>query len=370
MSSTGPVITVVLPTYRRPHLVGRAIQSVLNQTYPKFEVYVYDNASGDETRDVVLSFAVRDSRVKYHCHSENIGALRNFVFGAERVQTEFLVFLGDDDLILPGFFQTAMDAFERHQSPMMFLGNQIFANPDGAVIALPFAGWPEGLYQPPDAFFQWIKAPFGWSSAMFRRAAVENVGGLEASAAEFLDGDLMAKVASRYAVVFSPTPCAVFFEGGMFNKVALAAWRRAQMLTKRSMENDSAICSATRARMVCALDQFIDRATFRWGLTRAARYGGIEEARAAAAILRDADAPVSRVRLVELFGSESAAGNTARWAFRNAYRLRARIKRLAAYRTYRECDAALSAALKAATDGAAAVPDGGRSGAPAGGRRA
>ena len=74
MSETTPQITTIIPTYRRPHLLRRAIQGVLNQTYSDFQVCVYDNASGDETAQVVAEFAARDNRVKYHCHSQNIGA--------------------------------------------------------------------------------------------------------------------------------------------------------------------------------------------------------------------------------------------------------------------------------------------------------
>jgi glycosyltransferase involved in cell wall biosynthesis len=42
-------ITTIIPTFMRPQLLGRAIRSVLGQSYPHFEVHVYDNASGDET---------------------------------------------------------------------------------------------------------------------------------------------------------------------------------------------------------------------------------------------------------------------------------------------------------------------------------
>ena len=43
--SPRPLITTVIPTYRRPHMLQRAIRSVLDQTYPHFKICVYDNAS-------------------------------------------------------------------------------------------------------------------------------------------------------------------------------------------------------------------------------------------------------------------------------------------------------------------------------------
>ena len=51
--SVEPTITTVIPTYRRPELLQRAIRSVLDQSYPHFKICVYDNASNDRTPDVV-----------------------------------------------------------------------------------------------------------------------------------------------------------------------------------------------------------------------------------------------------------------------------------------------------------------------------
>jgi glycosyltransferase involved in cell wall biosynthesis len=73
-----PKITTIIPTFRRPQLLRRAIRSVLAQNYDRFRVCIYDNASGDETAAVVGQFAREDPRVHYYCHSSNIGAWDNF----------------------------------------------------------------------------------------------------------------------------------------------------------------------------------------------------------------------------------------------------------------------------------------------------
>ena len=57
-----PEITTVIPTFRRPYLLRRAIQSVLNQIYPDFQVWVFDDDSGDETAAVVSEMAQVDAR--------------------------------------------------------------------------------------------------------------------------------------------------------------------------------------------------------------------------------------------------------------------------------------------------------------------
>jgi len=71
------MITTIIPTYlRRPVMLKRAIESVLNQTYEDFQVCVYDNCSGDETAHVPAQLMQGEDRIKYHCHTENIGGLR------------------------------------------------------------------------------------------------------------------------------------------------------------------------------------------------------------------------------------------------------------------------------------------------------
>ena len=69
-----PKVTVCLPTYNRAHYLREAIESVLSQTFQDFELLICDNASTDETSEVVKSF--RDARIRYVRHSRNINRVR------------------------------------------------------------------------------------------------------------------------------------------------------------------------------------------------------------------------------------------------------------------------------------------------------
>lgn len=100
-AGASPLFSVVIPTYRRPAMVKRAVESVLRQTERDFEVLVVDDASGDETPAVVA--AVADPRVRYLCREVNggAGACRND--GVAAARGEFVSFLDDDDEYLPEF---------------------------------------------------------------------------------------------------------------------------------------------------------------------------------------------------------------------------------------------------------------------------
>jgi glycosyltransferase involved in cell wall biosynthesis len=117
---TDPVITTVIPTYRRPDMLRRAIRSVLDQTYPYLKICVYDNASNDETPEVVRTLALQDSRIHYHCHPENIGTQDNFIFGLSQADTPFVHLISDDDFLLPDFFAQATSALKKIPARLSF----------------------------------------------------------------------------------------------------------------------------------------------------------------------------------------------------------------------------------------------------------
>src|ERR1700677_685622 len=143
-----PLITTIIPTYRRPHMLRRAIRSVLDQTYPHFKICVYDNASSDETADVVNAMASRDPRIHYYCHSENIGAQENFIFGLSRVDTPLFNLLSDDDFLLPEFFFLAASSLQDNPGAGFFFGGVLSADPEGQVLGFPHFGSDAGQVCP------------------------------------------------------------------------------------------------------------------------------------------------------------------------------------------------------------------------------
>ena len=117
----GPMITALIPTYRRPEYLQRAMKSVLGQSYGNLQLSIFDNASGDETIDVVNNLTTNDPRIKYHCHSNNIGALANFRYAFERVDTPYFSILSDDDCLSMDLYKDAIDILESHPEVMFVI---------------------------------------------------------------------------------------------------------------------------------------------------------------------------------------------------------------------------------------------------------
>lgn len=96
-----PLVSVVMPAYNKERYIEQAIRSVMNQTYPRWEMIVVDDGSSDATRDIVESLVKEDSRIRLVCNGENCGAAvsRNRAFGM--CQGSYVALLDSDDLWYP-----------------------------------------------------------------------------------------------------------------------------------------------------------------------------------------------------------------------------------------------------------------------------
>lgn len=202
------IITTIIPTYRRPQLLKKAINSVLNQTYPYVRVCVYDNASNDETVDVVNDIARKDSRVFYHCHHENIGAANNFNFGFNNVRTAYFSFLSDDDELLIDFYKTAIDQISSHPN-VSFCALRTIVRSDDKISCRKFN---PGYYEPPRGIKMLARRfpPPTWTSIVYNTSIMRAVGGLDLSLGYTVDHEFTLRAAIEYPFVISSEHGSVF----------------------------------------------------------------------------------------------------------------------------------------------------------------
>ena len=99
-ANQSPIISIVMPCYNRETLVGRAIQSCLTQDYPNLEIVVIDDASTDQSVQVVSGFA--DARVRLVRHETNRGVCPTRNTGADHARGDWIILLDSDDELLPG----------------------------------------------------------------------------------------------------------------------------------------------------------------------------------------------------------------------------------------------------------------------------
>lgn len=106
-----PLITIAIPTFHRAGLLRGCIQAALAQTYENIEVLVSDNASPDDTQQVLREFD--DKRLRVLTQETNIGLLPNWNACLAAARGEYVVFVSDDDRISPWLLSRCLEIVER-----------------------------------------------------------------------------------------------------------------------------------------------------------------------------------------------------------------------------------------------------------------
>lgn len=105
-----PRVTVSIPTHNRSSLLRETLKSVLEQSLEEIEVVVLDNASTDDTPEIIAS--LRDPRLHYIRHETNIGAPENLSLAFHVGAAPFIMVLPDDDLMRPGNLERKVSILE------------------------------------------------------------------------------------------------------------------------------------------------------------------------------------------------------------------------------------------------------------------
>lgn len=96
-----PLVSVIMPCYNMASYVSDSIKSVIAQTYPHWELLIVDDASSDETVNIIKSYAQADSRIKFAIKKQNSGISDTRNQCIQMAQGQFLAFLDADDIWHP-----------------------------------------------------------------------------------------------------------------------------------------------------------------------------------------------------------------------------------------------------------------------------
>jgi glycosyltransferase involved in cell wall biosynthesis len=115
-----PSVSIVIPTYNRGHLISRAIESIIKQTFNEWELIVVDDGSTDNTEDAVRTFS-SDQRVKYF-RKENSGAAESRNAGVARATSRYITFLDSDDEAEPFWLERMLHTLESNAASVVCCG--------------------------------------------------------------------------------------------------------------------------------------------------------------------------------------------------------------------------------------------------------
>jgi glycosyltransferase involved in cell wall biosynthesis len=194
--ATTPAISVVMPTYNGERFLRPAIESILNQTFPNFELIIIDDGSTDNTPRILSEF--KDTRLTALTNQKNLGIAAATNRGLAAARGEYIALQDHDDISLPHRLQTQLAFLNTH--PEIALVGSAAELIDENGIAYDNYHEPEN-----DIELKWealFRCPISHTSVMMRSRIVSETGGYspDPSLKVASDYDLLSRIVTRHRV--------------------------------------------------------------------------------------------------------------------------------------------------------------------------
>lgn len=179
-------VSIVIPTYKRAHLLKEALDSCLDQTDDDYNIVIADNVPERDDETEKLIHELNDSRIVYYKNEENIGALGNFNRCIELSDCDYCIFLCSDDLLSKNLVEDIKRLTSKHPDSDMLLPQKAIVYPERTYkmkgyspllrLAGQIANRPVAVKITPEDFMVYY-APGGPSGIIYKRSAFMELGG-------------------------------------------------------------------------------------------------------------------------------------------------------------------------------------------------
>ncbi|WP_456376536.1 glycosyltransferase family 2 protein, partial [Lutibacter sp.] len=133
-----PLVSIIIPTYNRAHLIGETLDSILAQTYTHWECIVVDDGSTDGTGSLLAEYCKKDNRFQYHHRPKDrpkgANACRNY--GFELSKGEYIHWFDSDDLMHIDRLEIQINAFDNTNFNFSVCQTLVFINSVKNIIGL------------------------------------------------------------------------------------------------------------------------------------------------------------------------------------------------------------------------------------------
>jgi len=176
-----PEVSLIMATHNRADLLPSAVESILQQTFNNFELLIVDDASQDETYEVMQALCEEDERIRIFRNSKNLGNGPTRNVGLKASRGEFIAIMDDDDLSLPHRFETQLNVLNNGPSIDLVFSTVNFIDDELNILSLePKSLFEKDFSEDPQIIFEDLytgNCDIINSTIMFRRSIYEKVGG-------------------------------------------------------------------------------------------------------------------------------------------------------------------------------------------------
>jgi glycosyltransferase involved in cell wall biosynthesis len=262
MSADSPLVTIGIPSYQCADFIGEAVASALSQDFTDLEVVVVDDASKDNTLDVLASFD--DPRLRMFVNDGNVGPGRNWNRVFEEARGRYVKVMGCDDVLLPGSVAAEVAVLEADPGVVIVTGPRILVTEKGRRIMRRGNGDFHGRVSGAEAGATMVRRGSNLvgepCAALLRMSAVEQVGGFDEGNPYCIDMELWLRLLEVGDLYVLPEPVANY-------RIVGASW-------------SAAVADTQDADVICLVNEMTARGAF--GTSPADAETGAKQARSQA----------------------------------------------------------------------------------------
>ncbi|MGQ9848238.1 MAG: glycosyltransferase family 2 protein [Bacteroidales bacterium] len=199
--------SVILPAYNTPpEILRRAINSVLNQTYPYFELIVVDDGSEPSLESIVRAY--KDERIVFIRHPENKGAGAAHNTGIKAAKYEWIAFICHDDEWLKEKLEIQKEFIEKYSDYKFFYSGEYYVE-KGNIVANKFISY---KYSQDISDYEniLIKVFLNTSTIVIHKEVFDKVGYYDETGV-LIDWDLYIRIFKNYKIYYIPQPLIYYY---------------------------------------------------------------------------------------------------------------------------------------------------------------
>lgn len=213
-------VSVIIPSHNRAAMLGRALASVFAQTNGDFEVIVVDDASTDDTPDILAS--ARDPRLRCVRHEDRLGANAARNSGLRLARARYIAFLDSDDEWFPAKLDRQLRVFERSSraTGLVYAGTVFVYADSRSRVKIPRC---RGRITRRLLVDNVVGST---STGMVRREVFDVVGGFDETMHAMQDADLWLRISQHFDIDFAPEPLVRIHMHGGADRISYGVDRR------------------------------------------------------------------------------------------------------------------------------------------------
>lgn len=206
-----PLISIIMPTYNRKNIILNSINSVLNQTYPYFELIIIDDGSTDGTISFLNS--IEDDRIKIFRNDENKGCSYSRNIGLKHAKGEIIMYLDSDNEWNSEYIKTMIGAFiELPDADALYSGQFLYRNFDSKPYAFRFGSYNKPLLHNHNYI--------DLNCFCHKKYVLNEIGEFDESMSVLIDWDLILKISNIFKIYSVPVILSKYFNHDSENRIS------------------------------------------------------------------------------------------------------------------------------------------------------